>query len=262
MNSYSENNDYKGFYRIIHDSKHPSDAIPPLPHPSTWFAHLEDTNASARSPTAASSRNTRQQRTRAGSSASADSDDLAIERERISLRCPLTLLPFRDPVTSTKCPHSFEREAITSMISESAMTVPSQSSSSGRGGRRIRAVKCPVCSEVLTNNDLRDDPALVRRVRRAETALRREREEEEEGELGLSERRKLRHSGITVGSDDDSDDGGDDSNGRGDTMDVDQVRIKQERAMSRGVTETENRGSETQDSAMDEDEDEAEDEDE
>lgn len=252
MNSYSENNDYKGFYRIIHDSKHPDDAIPPLPHPSTWFAHLEDTNAFARSPTAAPSRNTRQQRTRAGSSTSADSDDLAIERERISLKCPLTLLPFRDPVTSTKCPHSFEREAITSMISQSPMTAPSQSSTSARGGRRIRAVKCPVCSEVLTNNDLRDDPVLVRRVRRAETALRREREEEED-ELGPSDRRKLRQSGITVGSDDDGSDDG--SNGRGDTMDVDQVRIKQERAVSRGVTETEDRESETQDSGVDEDED-------
>lgn len=134
------------------------------------------------------------------------------------------------------------------------MTAPSQSSSSGRGGRRIRAVKCPVCSETLTNNDLRDDPVLVRRVRRAETALRREREDEDEAELGLSGRRKLRQSGITVGSDDDdSDDGG---NGRGDTMDIDQVRIKQERAMSRDVTETEDRGSETQDSGMDEYEDE------
>lgn len=134
------------------------------------------------------------------------------------------------------------------------MTAPSQSSSSGRGGRRIRAVKCPVCSEILTNNDLRDDPVLVRRVRRAETALRREREDEDEAELGLSGRRKLRQSGITVGSDDDdSDDGG---NGRGDTMDIDQVRIKQERAMSRDVTETEDRGSETQDSGMDEYEDE------
>ncbi|KAL4922262.1 zinc-finger of the MIZ type in Nse subunit-domain-containing protein [Aspergillus aurantiobrunneus] len=255
---YSKNNDYIGFYRIIHEAKHPGDDIPPLPNPSTWFAHLEDPNASTRSTrdSAAPSRNTRQQRS--ASSPDSDSDDLAIERERISHKCPLTLLPFRDPVTSTKCPHSFERDAITSMIGQSSLTVPAAQSSSGQIGRKIRAVKCPVCAEVLTNNDLRDDPVLLRRVRRAEAALKRDREEEEEADLGLSGQRKSRQSGIMLGSDDDGQ--GIDSGG-GDPMDVDQVRIKQERAISRGVTEVEDENgdpteSETQDSNSDEDEDE------
>ncbi|KAL6232715.1 zinc-finger of the MIZ type in Nse subunit-domain-containing protein [Aspergillus navahoensis] len=232
---YSKHNDYVGFYRIIHEAKNPGEDMPPLPHASTWFAHLEDPNTPTRlSSDAARSRNTRQ-RPHNTSSAS-DSDDLAIERERISLRCPLTLLPFRDPVTSTKCPHSFEREAITSMIDQSAMTVPAAPSKSGRGGRRIRAVQCPICSEVLTNNDLREDPVLLRRVRRVEARQRREREEDEEAELGLSGQRKSLQGGIMLGSDDEDEGGGSGSRA---TKDVDQVRIKQERARPRGFTDTE-----------------------
>ncbi|KAJ0426349.1 zinc-finger of the MIZ type in Nse subunit-domain-containing protein [Aspergillus carlsbadensis] len=250
---YSENNSYVGFYRIIHEAKHPGDDPPPVPHASTWFSHLEDNARSSKrrnSSSAPTRRNTRQQRQR---SASTDSDDLAIERERISLKCPLTLLHFKDPVTSTKCPHSFERAAITDMISRSGMTVPAPADS-GSGGRprRARAVKCPVCSEVLTANDLREDLVLLRRVRRAEAALRREREEEEDDELGFSERRRGRQRGIMLGSDDDDASGG---AGRGNRMDVDQVRIKQERAMSRGMTEVE-QDDEEQDENEDEDEDE------
>ncbi|KAL2861480.1 zinc-finger of the MIZ type in Nse subunit-domain-containing protein [Aspergillus pseudodeflectus] len=249
---YSENNSYIGFYRIIHEAKHPGDDPPPVPHASTWFSHLEDPNARSakrrNSSSALTRRNTRQQRQR---NASTDSDDLAIERERISLKCPLTLLLFKDPVTSTKCPHSFERAAITDMILRSGMTIPAPAES-GSGGRprRARAVKCPVCSEVLTANDLREDLVLLRRVRRAEATLRRVREEEEDDELGLSERRRGRQSGIMLGSDDEDSSRGD---GRGNRMVVDQVRIKQERAMSRGMTEVEH-DDEEQDDNEDEDE--------
>ncbi|KAL2797698.1 zinc-finger of the MIZ type in Nse subunit-domain-containing protein [Aspergillus keveii] len=250
---YSENNSYIGFYRIIHEAKHPGDDPPPVPHASIWFSHLEDPNARSskrrNSSSAPTRRNTRQQRQR---SASTDSDDLAIERERISLKCPLTLLLFKDPVTSTKCPHSFERAAITDMISRSGLTVPAPADS-GSGGRprRARAVKCPVCSEVLTANDLREDLVLLRRVRRAEAALRREREEEEDDELGFSQRRRGRQSGVTLGSDDEDSSGGD---RRGNRMDVDQVRIKQERAMSRGMTEVEHDDEEQDDNEEDDEE--------
>jgi mRNA (guanine-N7-)-methyltransferase len=253
LHSYSETNSYIGFYRIIHEAKHPGDDPPPVPHASTWFSHLEDPNARSskrrNSSSAPTRRNTRQQRQR---SASTDSEDLAIERERISLKCPLTLLLFKDPVTSTKCPHSFERAAITDMISRSGMTVPAPADS-GSGGRprRSRAVKCPVCSEVLTANDLREDLVLLRRVRRAEAALRREREEEEDDELGFSQRRRGWQSGITLGSDDQDSSGGD---RRGNKMDVDQVRIKQERAMSRGMTEVEQDDEEQDDNEEDDEE--------
>jgi mRNA (guanine-N7-)-methyltransferase len=224
---YSTNNAYVGFYRIVHDAKHPGDDIPPLPHASTWFAHMEDPNAtSTTTADQTASRRTRQRQ----SPSPADSDDLAIERERISLKCPLTLLPFRDPVTSTKCPHSFEREAITDMIAHSSTTVPGPPSHGRRS--RIRSVKCPVCSIVLTADDLRSDPVLLRRVRRAEAASQREAEDDEFDADGNRRRRPRegRKSGITVASDDgDSEVQG--ATRRQQTVEA-AVRIKQERALS------------------------------
>ncbi|KAL4792041.1 mRNA capping enzyme-domain-containing protein [Aspergillus venezuelensis] len=226
---YTKNNSYIGFYRIIHDAKHPGEDIPPVPNANTWFAHLEDPTAASRKRRSSSSssiapaRYTRHRVAARNASGDSDDDDVAIERERISLKCPLTLLPFRDPVTSTKCPHSFEREAITSMIGSSARTVPAATSSSGRGGRKIRAVKCPVCEVVLTNNDLREDPVLLRRVKRAEDAQRR-REEEDDDDISVSGRRKSGR--VELGSDDE------DGDGNGGSMAMDHVRIKQERARS------------------------------
>ncbi|GAD97549.1 chromosomal organization and DNA repair protein Mms21 [Paecilomyces variotii No. 5] len=225
---YTNNNDYVGFYRIVHDAKHPGDDIPPPPHPSTWFSHLEDPNAVARG-ISSPARRTRRARNRSASPAG--SEDIAIERERISLKCPLTLLTFRDPVTSAKCPHSFERQAIEDMIAHSSTTeaVPSRD---GSRPRRVRSVKCPVCSVSLTLQDLRPDAVLLRRVRRAE----REAESEDESDDDEAERRRRkggRKSGFTVASSDVGDD---------DEMEVDSdrraarvkteetVRVKQERA--------------------------------
>ncbi|KAJ5292907.1 uncharacterized protein N7443_008860 [Penicillium atrosanguineum] len=187
---YAGNNNYIGFYRIVHDAKFPGDEVPPLPNASTWFSHLEDPNATADPAGSPSSRRTRKRR----EPSPAGSDDIAIERERISLKCPLTLQPFRDPVTSTKCPHSFEREAIQDMISRSSFHIPPPS---GRGGRRIRAVKCPVCSIPLTNDDLRPDPVLLRKVRRAEELLARQADDELEG----SQSQRNRLGPVTLASD-------------------------------------------------------------
>ncbi|KAL1861232.1 hypothetical protein Plec18170_001747 [Paecilomyces lecythidis] len=225
---YTTNNDYIGFYRIVHDAKHPGDDIPPPPHPSTWFSHLEDPNAVARG-ISSPARRTRRGRNRSASPAG--SEDIAIERERISLKCPLTLLTFKDPVTSTKCPHSFERQAIEDMLAHSSTTEPVPSRDGSRP-RRVRSVKCPVCSVSLTLQDLRPDAVLLRRVRRAE----REAESEDESDEDQTERRRRkggRKSGFTVASSDVDDD---------DEMEVDSdrrsarvkteetVRVKQERA--------------------------------
>ncbi|PWY78301.1 hypothetical protein BO70DRAFT_293938 [Aspergillus heteromorphus CBS 117.55] len=249
---YSTNNAYVGFYRIIHEAKYPGDDIPPLPHASTWFAHLENSsrttsststvqqpsaNISTYTPSihtntsdsANSARLLTRPATRTNpnpqplnpSSAAPDNnaddsdDDIAIERERISLKCPLTLLPFTSPVTSTKCPHSFEREAIFSMIAGSSTTVPdpnaSMASGSSRGSRRpprVKSVRCPVCEVMLTETDLRSDPVLLRRVKRAEAAQRREAEGDvEEGydDSASAGKRKRgggrRGSGISLESD-------------------------------------------------------------
>ncbi|OQE47515.1 hypothetical protein PENCOP_c001G01487 [Penicillium coprophilum] len=198
---YASNNSYIGFYRMVHDSKFPGDDVPPLPHSSTWFEHMEDTNTRSGAPA-----RTRNQKRRL-SPADSD-DDIAIERERISLKCPLTLTPYQDPVTSTKCPHSFEREAIMDMIKRSPTTIPPPASR--RGQRRVHVVKCPVCSIPLTAEDLRPDPVLLRRVRRAQELQRRE--EEDDHLEGDGRKNKDRSTGITLGSDVESDD---------DAMDVD-----------------------------------------
>ena len=52
----------------------------------------------------------------------------------------------KDPVTSKKCPHSFEKEAIEEMIGHSSTQV----GGSGRQGiiDGTRALRCPVCSVV------------------------------------------------------------------------------------------------------------------
>lgn len=89
---------------------------------------------------------------------------------------------------------------------------------------RIRYVKCPVCSLELTKNDLQSDPALLRKVRRAEALSQRE-EEDEELNGGRSKRR------ITLGSDtgleSESEDDVEDSGMRNEA-----ARIKQEKAAS------------------------------
>lgn len=195
-----------------------------MPASSTWFAHLEDTTGEGASGSQSRGSSGRNRRTRNQREASpADSDDIAIERERVSLRCPLTLLQFRDPVTSTKCPHTFEREAITDMISRSTLFLPNPQ---GRG-RRLRAAKCPVCSNLLATEDLRADPVILRKIRRAEELQARE-EDDELGRLGKQEG----DNEVTLGSDDES---GEDSDG----MDVDvdsesdRPRIKSEPAAAR-----------------------------
>ncbi|OJD23889.1 hypothetical protein ACJ73_04758 [Blastomyces percursus] len=171
---YTTNDRYIGFYRIVHESKYPGDEIPPLPHPSTWFAAVEQPTTAtldeATTTNAASGAKDAK-----GEPTVDDSDDLAIRSERVSLRCPITLLPFTDPVKSKKCPHSFERTAIFAMIERSKKRIIMLAN-----GKRVPCIECPVCSVPISTHDLDTDVVTVRRLRRAEE--RREREEEQGGE--------------------------------------------------------------------------------
>ncbi|EYE95156.1 SUMO ligase MMS21 [Aspergillus ruber CBS 135680] len=214
---YSTNNTYIGFYRMVHDAKHPGDDIPPLPHASTWFRHLEDPSIAA-APSQSQRRHTRRRQ----STPAEDDEEIAIESERVSLKCPLTLLTFQEPLTSRKCPHSFEKQAILDMIAHSPMMVPG---SDGDRRNRVRAVKCPVCSVVLTQEDLKRDAVLERRVRRMQRQQEEDEDEDEDEDRGQGNQRKRsraqRKSGITVASDDDEE--------------AQPVRVKQEKAMSRAL---------------------------
>ncbi|KAK5163972.1 uncharacterized protein LTR77_010368 [Saxophila tyrrhenica] len=155
---YAENNTYRDFRRVVHDAQH-HDGDVPLAHHSDWFDE---------GPAPAPGMTTR---ARADADADDDSDDdLAVSRMTISTKCPLTLTEFKQPLTSRKCPHSFESAAILSLLSTSATR------ENGRAGEKI--VQCPVsgCSQTLTKNDLHTDAVLVRQIKR----LQRSRELEEE----------------------------------------------------------------------------------
>ena len=80
-----------------------------------------------------------------------DDDDIDVLSERISIKCPITLVPMKDPVTSTKCPHSFERSAILDMLNQSAIRMGGSNRRGVQDGQQ--AVKCPVCEVVCTRHN-------------------------------------------------------------------------------------------------------------
>ncbi|KAF2860533.1 hypothetical protein K470DRAFT_257773 [Piedraia hortae CBS 480.64] len=145
---YGQNEEYVNFRRLVHDAQHQNeDEMPPLPHHSEWFAEGG---------------------THAQRDAGDDDDDLAVAGQTISTKCPLTLQEFNEPLTSKKCNHSFEKNAILDMI----RTAP-------QWGPGPRSIKCPVggCNRDLTKDDLHPDAILIRKIKRLQSA--REREEDE-----------------------------------------------------------------------------------
>ena len=109
-----------------------------MPHASTWF--------SSDSPDG-SDPNTRAAAT--GDAIQDEDDELAVAAERVSINCPLTLRPMKTPVTSQRCPHSFEKEAILSLINLSDVMVGGTGRRGVHGGEK--AMKCPVCEVVSSH---------------------------------------------------------------------------------------------------------------
>ena len=173
---YANSNEYTGFYRTVYDAKNPGENAPPIPHASLWFAEEEDPD---RLPLP---------RSQTGQVEDEEDSDVEIASERVSLKCPITLLPFKDPLTSTKCPHSFEKDAILDMLRLSSdylpLTANQQLELSQIRDRRALdrwkkeigtpIVKCPVCSCTLVAADLKPDPVLLRKVKRVEAATKRQ----------------------------------------------------------------------------------------
>ena len=131
--SYASNNDYVGFRKIIHDALHPGDDAPPMPKASTWFLDSQGTLDAASD--GASKRAT----------PTTDDEEVTIASEKKSLKCPITLLTMTDPLSSTKCPHSFERSAILGML-ELSERPPANGCRGAQGVER--RMKCPECSVV------------------------------------------------------------------------------------------------------------------
>lgn len=185
---YSQHNTYVGFYRAVYDAKNPGEDGPPIPHHSLWFANEEDVNPSYVAP------GTQNQRTRPrrgpsnGEEDDIDSSDVEIAGEKISIKCPISYLPFTDPLTSTKCPHSFDRPGIMDMLARTQTSLPltdaqtaelSQIPNNHTRSRRtaefrIKAIPCPVCSILLSESDLKPDPVLLRKVQLVQAAEARE----------------------------------------------------------------------------------------
>lgn len=126
---YAKNNSYIGFKAVVHDAKYGDDG-PPLPHPDTWFT---DRGSPALGVTA----------TQEGAE---DDDDIVIDKATVSVRCPITFQQFKEPYTSKKCPHSFEKTAILEFIRRSNQRV----GNSGPRGLGEKAIQCPVqgCEQV------------------------------------------------------------------------------------------------------------------
>lgn len=141
--SYAQHNDYVGFKKLVHDAQYPGHEAPPMPHASTWFSSVspDSSNATTRRGAAAVG-----SRHADDDDDDDDDDDVAVASERISIKCPITLLQMKDPVTSQKCPHSFEKTAILEMIDHSDVFVGRSGLRGARDGQK--AMKCPVCEMV------------------------------------------------------------------------------------------------------------------
>ncbi|KAF2713750.1 hypothetical protein K504DRAFT_424646 [Pleomassaria siparia CBS 279.74] len=150
---YAKNNDYIGFKQMAHDARYGDDG-PTMPRPETWF-----TERGSPAPGVTATQN-----------GNDSDDDIVLDKATVSTKCPLTLQRFRDPVTSSKCPHSFEKGPIVDMIRTSTATL-----SGGVRGHGVKCVQCPVpgCDQNLTLADLKTDAILLRKLKRMQEAEKR-----------------------------------------------------------------------------------------
>lgn len=129
---YASHNDYVGFKKIVHDAHYPGEEAPPMPHASTWFGDGGGNSFSQHQSSGGG--------LRGGATQPDEDDDLVMASERISVKCPITLTEMKEPVSSTKCPHNFERQAFLEMVNSSEMRVGAE----GRRNAGTKAMRCPV----------------------------------------------------------------------------------------------------------------------
>ena len=180
---YAKSNLYKEFYRIIHDSKHRDRDEVPVPHETMWFAAEEG-------------RQTETAMLPGAGNGTDEDDDVQVDHVVIRIKCPFTLQAFQDPVTSKKCPHSFERSAFNEVLKATDKYLPftpEQIQELDRCRNRaertkkekeigIRAVQCPECNMLLAEGDVERNPVLQRKVRRMLAEKQREREPDDDSE--------------------------------------------------------------------------------
>lgn len=201
---YSQHPTYEEYYKMKHYAQHSSENPPPLPYPSMWFAvqggrNTQRTISGTQRGTQRSADDDEMQDD-SDQQAMEDDTEIQVSSENRSCKCPLTFVWFENPVTSTKCPHSFEKSAILEVIRASNEHIPLSpeqledlNSRFPRGAKgrpaaeasmRMRQPKftgCPQqgCNMQLTERDLRDDAVLKKQTERAKERARREKEREE-----------------------------------------------------------------------------------
>ncbi|KAL7817103.1 zinc-finger of the MIZ type in Nse subunit domain-containing protein [Trichoderma gracile] len=141
---YALNNDYVGFKKLWHEAAAGEDG-PPLPDASRWFSSNGEPDMTVPS--------------RDGQNGSLDDDDdVAVSREILSINCPLTLLPMKEPYRSRKCPHAFEKAAILDYLPL-------------RGERQCPQTGCSqTFSRARFEHDFYLDEAMKRRIQRWQQA--------------------------------------------------------------------------------------------
>ncbi|KAH7157724.1 zinc-finger of the MIZ type in Nse subunit-domain-containing protein [Dactylonectria estremocensis] len=148
---YALNNDYAAFKKLWHDAMAGEDG-PPLPDASRWFR--PDGQPVMRE--------------LADDDAGEDDDDIAVAREVLSMKCPLTLQPMKQPYSNRKCKHTFEKAAILDYLSM-------------RGEKQCPQTGCSqMFSRAQFDEDFYLDQAMVRRIRRARQAEEQNRLDEDD----------------------------------------------------------------------------------
>ncbi|RMZ82247.1 hypothetical protein DV738_g1796, partial [Chaetothyriales sp. CBS 135597] len=196
---YAHDNDYVGWYTNRWNALNPGDSAPPMPSAAIWFAAEEGRRHNGPSAMAGGDRNDNSEE---------EDSDIEIAREKINIKCPITLRPLEDPVTSSKCNHSFEKTTILNLIERStdrgqlsaeqeaeiATIRPPRDRVKRREELRQllpRGIKCPECRTFFTQADLKPNLVLKRRVQRQLEWQRKQderarlREEEDDDDEGM-----------------------------------------------------------------------------
>ncbi|KAK9371195.1 zinc-finger of the MIZ type in Nse subunit-domain-containing protein [Lipomyces kononenkoae] len=135
---YSGNTHYLNFKRRVWENTYGDEDMPPV---GDWF----DSHGASKTVTQIHDRED-----------DGGDDDLVVAQEKRSLKCPVSLALFVDPVTSNVCPHTFSKDAIFSLFM-----------SRGRQ-RNLTSITCPVagCDKILTKENLVENPIIARQVER------------------------------------------------------------------------------------------------
>ncbi|KAF3054924.1 E3 SUMO-protein ligase nse2 [Daldinia childiae] len=123
---YGTNNDYIAFKRIWHDAIY-GRGNKPLPDASKWFSQ------------------------NGGEDEASEDEDLIVAEEHLDIHCPLSMVVMKDPYTSIKCKHTFEKDSIIQFLQT----------------QRGRA-RCPQtgCNKEVTISDFHPDPVMLRKIKR------------------------------------------------------------------------------------------------